>query len=132
MGVLERSNSILTHIFGINFFVPTQFTFYRRTDRKGSRNAFISRTYGKEEMKNKRFIFMDNFHSVIRPQLGKAKFDVNCVDKVQRNATVCRYLFTASLLYMFRASIAPIISSTEKCNRSFRYRSLQGPSSNVA
>jgi len=26
--------------------------------------------------------------------------------------TVCRYLFTAKLLYMFRASIAPIIRST--------------------
>ena len=33
------------------------------------------------------------------------------------------YLFTASLLYMFRASIAPIIRSTKKCNRSLWYRS---------
>ena len=32
--------------------------------------------------------------------------------EIQQDATVCRYLFTAKLLYMFRASIAPIISST--------------------
>ena len=34
------------------------------------------------------------------------------VEEIQRDATICRYLFTAKLLYMFRASIAPIISST--------------------
>ena len=45
------------------------------------------------------------------------------IDKIQQNATVCRYLFTASLLYMFRASIAPIIRSTKNCNRSLWYRS---------
>jgi len=39
-------------------------------------------------------------------------------DKIQQDATVCRYLFTASLLYMFRASITPIIRSTKKFNRS--------------
>jgi len=40
----------------------------------------------------------------------------NYVEEVQRNATVCRYLFTAKLLYMFRTSIAPIIRSTKKCS----------------
>jgi len=34
------------------------------------------------------------------------------VNKIQEDATVCRYLFTAELLYMFRVSIAPIIRST--------------------
>ena len=46
------------------------------------------------------------------------------IDKIQQDATVCRYLFTASLLYMFRASIVPIIRSTKNCNRSLWYRSL--------
>ena len=32
--------------------------------------------------------------------------------RLKKDATVCRYLFTAKLLYMFRASIAPIIRSS--------------------
>jgi hypothetical protein len=32
--------------------------------------------------------------------------------KIQQDATVCRYLFTANLLYKFRVSITPIIRST--------------------
>ena len=36
---------------------------------------------------------------------------------------VTLYLFTASLLYMFRVSIAPIIWSTKHCKCSFWYRS---------
>ena len=35
------------------------------------------------------------------------------------DVTVCRYLFTAKLLYMFRVFIAPIIRSTSNCNCSF-------------
>jgi len=35
------------------------------------------------------------------------------VEEIQQDATVCRYLFTAKLLYMFRASIAPIIRCTQ-------------------
>jgi len=34
------------------------------------------------------------------------------INKIQQDATVCRYLFTAKSLDMFRASIAPIIRST--------------------
>ena len=34
------------------------------------------------------------------------------IKKLQQNATVCRYLFTAKSLYMFRATIAPIIRCT--------------------
>jgi hypothetical protein len=34
------------------------------------------------------------------------------IDKIQQDATVCRYLFTVNILYMFRVSIAPIIRST--------------------
>ena len=44
------------------------------------------------------------------------------INKIQRDATVCRCLFTAKLLYMFRMSIAPIIRSTSNCNCSFWYR----------
>ena len=45
------------------------------------------------------------------------------INKIQLDATVCRCLFTAKLLYMFRVSIAPIIRSTSNCNCSFWYRS---------
>ena len=34
------------------------------------------------------------------------------INKIQQDATACRYLFTAKSLYMFRVSIAPIIRST--------------------
>ena len=34
------------------------------------------------------------------------------INKIQKDATLCRYLFTAKSLYMFRVSIAPIIRST--------------------
>jgi len=50
---------------------------------------------------------------------NKFCFDIN---KIQQDATVCRYLFTASLLYTFRASIAPIIRSTKNFNCSLWYR----------
>ena len=54
-------------------------------------------------------------------------FMVPCIvtlyNKIQRNATVCRCLFTVKLLYMFRVSIAPIMRSTSNCNCSFWYRS---------
>ena len=45
------------------------------------------------------------------------------INKIQQDATVCRYWFTASLLYMFRASIAPIVRSTKNCNCNLWYRS---------
>ena len=45
------------------------------------------------------------------------------INRIQRDATVCRCLFTEKLLYMFRMSIAPIIRSTSNCNCSFWYRS---------
>ena len=35
-----------------------------------------------------------------------------CINKIRQDAALRRYLFTAKLLYMFRASIAPIIRST--------------------
>ena len=38
------------------------------------------------------------------------------INKIQQAATVCRCLFTAKLLYMFRVSLAPIIRSTSNCN----------------
>ena len=36
------------------------------------------------------------------------------INKIQRDTTVCRCLFTAKLLFMFRVSIAHIIRSTKK------------------
>ena len=48
---------------------------------------------------------------------------VTFINKFQRDATLCRCLFTAKLLYMFRVSIAPIIRNTSNCNCSFWYRS---------
>ena len=60
-----------------------------------------------------------------RPAHSKSLYQLSypCIDKIQQDATVCRYLFTASLLYSFRASIAPIIRSTKNYNRSLWYRS---------
>jgi len=41
------------------------------------------------------------------------RYDNNSIiNKIQQDATVCRYLFTAKSLCMFRMSIAPIIRST--------------------
>ena len=58
------------------------------------------------------------------------------INKIERDATVCRCLFAAKLLYLFRVSIAPIIRSTSKCNCSFWYRSYhvseEQPSASVA
>ena len=58
------------------------------------------------------------------------------INKIQRDATVCRCLFIAKSLYMFRVSIAPIIRCTWNCNCSFWYRSYhvsgQQPSASVA
>jgi len=34
------------------------------------------------------------------------------INKIQKGATVCRYLCTAKSLHVFRVSIAPIIRST--------------------
>ena len=45
------------------------------------------------------------------------------INKIQRDATVCRCLFIAKLLHMFRVSIAPIIRSISNCNCSFWYTS---------
>ena len=58
------------------------------------------------------------------------------INKIQQDARVCRYLFTASLLYMFQAYIAPIIRSTKKkpnCRLWYRsyYVTVQRPSSNL-
>jgi len=42
---------------------------------------------------------------------GDNKYNNNNNNNSQQDATVCRYLFTLNLLYMFRVSIAPIIRS---------------------
>ena len=38
--------------------------------------------------------------------------DRQYINKIQQDATVCRYLFNSKSLYMFQVSIAPIIRST--------------------
>ena len=47
------------------------------------------------------------------PKTDKSKSTTShlIVEEIQQDATVRRYLFTAKLLYIFRASIAPIIRS---------------------
>ena len=45
------------------------------------------------------------------------------INKIQRDSRVCRCLFTAKLLYVFRVSIAPVIRRTSNCKCSFWYRS---------
>ena len=51
------------------------------------------------------------------------KFRISQVDKIQRDPTLCRYLFNAKLLYTFLASIAPITRNTQNCSSSLLYRS---------
>ena len=62
-----------------------------------------------------------------RGLLGWAKraeaFDLSILIKIQPDATVFRYLFTAKSLYMFWVSTTPIFRSTKNCDRSPRYRS---------
>ena len=55
--------------------------------------------------------------SVLREHFERAAGGINLtknyqVEDIQQDTTVCKYLFTAKLLYMFWASIAPIIRST--------------------
>ena len=44
----------------------------------------------------------------IPPTLRGEELNLRSINKIQKDATVCRYLFTEKLLYMFRVSIAPI------------------------
>ena len=44
--------------------------------------------------------------------LMAADVSILYINKIQQDATVCMYLFTAKSLYIFRVSIAPIIRST--------------------
>ena len=53
--------------------------------------------------------------SVLRFQRNLKLQSVDII-KIQRDATVCRCLFTAKLSYMFRVPIAPIIRSISNCN----------------
>ena len=45
--------------------------------------------------------------------------DEICIDKIQQDATVCRYLFTASLLYMFDRLCGLVVRVS-----GYRYRGL--------
>ena len=54
-----------------------------------------------------------NFHfNQLIYSLLPEKYSYFYINKIQQDATVFRYLFTAKLFYMFRMSIAPIIRST--------------------
>jgi hypothetical protein len=78
----------------------------------------------------------DTLHEHLRILYSWFRASYLYISKIQRDATVCRSLFTSKLLYMFRVSIAPIIRSTSNCNCSFWYRTYhvsdQQPSANVA
>ena len=65
-------------------------------------------------------------HHIIRTHVTKTSkiFKRSAyINKIQRDGTVRRCLFTAKLLYMLRVSIAPIIRGISNCNCSFWYRS---------
>ena len=66
------------------------------------------------------FMFKDlcSSHQSICVDLSWQFYTYLCVyiNKIQQAATVCRCLFTAKLLYMFRVSLAPIIRITSNCN----------------
>ena len=65
------------------------------------------------------FYTVQNYYIVITVLAATSYY----INKIQQDATVCGYLFTAKLLYMFWVSIAPIIRSTSNCNCSFWFRS---------
>ena len=54
-----------------------------------------------------------NFRSAVEYVIvSEYKLAMLSINKIQQDATVCSYLFTAKLLNMFWVSIAPIIRST--------------------
>jgi len=61
--------------------------------------------------------------NLVDVMLRKLDITYSYINKIQQDATVCRYIFSAKLIYMFRVSIVPIIRSTSNCNCSFWYRS---------
>ena len=66
------------------------------------------------------WVFLMTLVDILR-FLSQRRWNNMCINKIQQDATVCRCLFTAKLLYMFRLSIAPIIRITSKFNSSFWY-----------
>ena len=54
--------------------------------------------------------YRGTLHSL--PTSALHNFLSHYINKIQQDATVCRYLFTAKSLHMFQVSIAPIIRST--------------------
>ena len=65
-------------------------------------------------MKTDNFAYCTLNNKYARPNLASVHYIrvLVHINKIQRDATVCRYLFTAKSLYMFWVSIAPIIRST--------------------
>ena len=68
------------------------------------RHIPITLSWGKFKKK----IRVVNYKTNFNPNL----FVSGYINKIQQDATICRYLFTAKSLYIFRVSIAPIVRST--------------------
>ena len=81
-----------------------------RTERDTYRSAGVERN----EVSSDEVISIRKAKKVIRDAY---------INRIQQDAAVLRYLFTAKSLYMFRVSIAPIVRSTSNCNCSLWYRS---------
>ena len=57
-------------------------------------------------------LFYETYQMHVQLTQECSRLPLQHINKIQQGATVCRYLFTAKSLYMFRVSIAPIIRST--------------------
>jgi len=51
---------------------------------------------------------MATMQLTINSDIHFVRLILHYINMIQQDATVCRYLFTAKSLYMFRVSIAPI------------------------
>ena len=64
------------------------------------------------KIENLPYLVLHNLKLLQKYNGSNLQFNLRYINKIQQDATVCRYLFTSNLLYMFRVSIAPIIKST--------------------
>ena len=97
--------NIFTHKLNINiskYFLKEIFSLFVKINLTHTSYTFIIKYYSKVYFV--RILFPS--HCVLE------NCCLGCINKIQQDATVCRYLFTAKSLYMFQVSIAPIIRST--------------------
>jgi len=74
-------------------------------------------------IQEERSVFWEVTVSVIVKKKGSYEHVSNFNKKVQLDATVCRYLFTAQSLYMFRASQHPSSGVLKTVSATSGYRS---------